>query len=176
MRITAISLWQPHASLVAFGEKPFETRHWQTKHRGLLAIHAAKHEDHFNSNEQFTEAFSEVSEKHDWGEWYWPQSEIPNLHFASQVQRGLGAVLCVCDLLTCVPTEHITGTDKFPARFSRTERHLVFGDFTPGRWAWVLQNVRRFKTPIPATGHQGLWKWEAPEQIELADGTIWRTT
>ena len=26
--IKCISLWQPHASLVAFGEKPFETRSW----------------------------------------------------------------------------------------------------------------------------------------------------
>ncbi len=38
----AISLWQPWATLVALGIKQTETRHWATKHRGQLAIHAAK--------------------------------------------------------------------------------------------------------------------------------------
>lgn len=33
----AISLWQPWASLWMAGRKRFETRHWETKHRGALA-------------------------------------------------------------------------------------------------------------------------------------------
>src|SRR6267154_1758716 len=37
----ALTLWQPWASMIAFGEKRIETRCWSTKHRGLLAIHAA---------------------------------------------------------------------------------------------------------------------------------------
>ena len=42
MKIKAITLHQPFASLVAWGEKTIETRSWSTKHRGLLAIHSAK--------------------------------------------------------------------------------------------------------------------------------------
>ena len=38
----ALSLWQPWASLIAAGVKRFETRHWETRHRGPIAIHAAK--------------------------------------------------------------------------------------------------------------------------------------
>lgn len=38
----AISLWQPWASLIVDGRKQYETRDWATKHRGPLAIHAAK--------------------------------------------------------------------------------------------------------------------------------------
>lgn len=33
-----------------------------------------------------------------------------------------------------------------------------FGDFTPGRHAWLLDNVRPLSTPVPAKGRQGLWK------------------
>lgn len=40
--VRAISLWQPWASAIALGFKTFETRHWQTNHRGPLVIHAAK--------------------------------------------------------------------------------------------------------------------------------------
>jgi hypothetical protein len=36
----ALSLWQPHATLVAIGAKPYETRSWETSYRGPLAIYA----------------------------------------------------------------------------------------------------------------------------------------
>lgn len=41
MRIKALTVWQPWASLIAHGVKVFETRSWATKWRGPLAIHAA---------------------------------------------------------------------------------------------------------------------------------------
>jgi activating signal cointegrator 1 len=40
--VKAISLWQPWATLIALGEKKFETRSWLTNYRGQIAIHAAK--------------------------------------------------------------------------------------------------------------------------------------
>jgi hypothetical protein len=36
----AITIIQPWATLIALGEKKFETRSWTTKYRGPLAIHA----------------------------------------------------------------------------------------------------------------------------------------
>jgi len=42
MLIKAISLWQPWASAMALGFKKNETRHWATKYRGPLLIHAAQ--------------------------------------------------------------------------------------------------------------------------------------
>src|SRR6266496_247116 len=38
----AISLWQPWATLMALNFKKVETRIWETKYRGPLAIHAAQ--------------------------------------------------------------------------------------------------------------------------------------
>ncbi len=38
----AISLWQPWASLWLSDRKVHETRHWATRHRGWLVVHAAK--------------------------------------------------------------------------------------------------------------------------------------
>ncbi len=38
----AITLWQPWASLIAWGEKQYETRSWGTAYRGEIAIHAGK--------------------------------------------------------------------------------------------------------------------------------------
>lgn len=39
-------------------------------------------------------------------------------------------------------------------------REYVFGDYTPGRYAWILEDVKQLPEPIPAKGHQGLWNWE----------------
>lgn len=36
-----ITIWQPFAQAIAMGIKRYETRGWATRHRGLIAIHAA---------------------------------------------------------------------------------------------------------------------------------------
>ena len=41
------------------------------------------------------------------------------------------------------------------------------GDFTPGRYAWIMENPVLFKEPIPAKGMQGLWNYDG-EIKELA--------
>lgn len=33
-----------------------------------------------------------------------------------------------------------------------------WGDYTPGRWAWLLTDVRRLEAPIPVRGAQGVWR------------------
>ncbi|KXG09931.1 hypothetical protein AT864_01491 [Anoxybacillus sp. P3H1B] len=38
----AITIKQPWATLIALGEKKFETRSWKTNYRGKIAIHAGK--------------------------------------------------------------------------------------------------------------------------------------
>ncbi|MDR2098849.1 MAG: ASCH domain-containing protein [Rickettsiales bacterium] len=37
----ALTLWQPYAEAIKLGLKKFETRHWRTNYRGLLAIHSS---------------------------------------------------------------------------------------------------------------------------------------
>jgi hypothetical protein len=42
----------------------------------------------------------------------------------------------------------------------------AFGDYSPGRWAWILSDVRKTSVPIPCKGSLGLWS--IPEEIESA--------
>lgn len=35
---------------------------------------------------------------------------------------------------------------------------LPYGDFTPGRWGWMLTDITPID-PVPAKGAQGLWTW-----------------
>lgn len=60
-----------------------------------------------------------------------------------------GVALCVCDLVDVVRTEELI------THMSDTE--VMFGDWTPNRFAWRLERVRAFPTPIPIKGKQGLF-------------------
>ena len=71
------------------------------------------------------------------------------------VRLPLGAVVATAELVDCVRTED-TGTPTL-------ERRL--GDWTPGRWAWELADVRPLEEPLPARGKQGWWDWTPPEGV-----------
>lgn len=47
------------------------------------------------------------------------------------------------------------------------EPERSFGDYNPGRFAWILNDVRPLKTPIPAKGRQRLWNWDMPNNIQF---------
>jgi len=35
----------------------------------------------------------------------------------------------------------------------------LFGDYRPGRWLWRLDGLVPIEPPVPARGHQRLWRW-----------------
>lgn len=134
----ALSLTQPWATLVAIGAKRIETRSWSTNYRGPLAIHAAKGFPKWARETTYQRPFSSVMLQHD----------------LRLVDLPLGAILATCTLADCVPTESIRG--------SLSENEVAFGDYSDGRWAWVLENVQVLPEPVPAKGSLGLWNWTLP--------------
>jgi hypothetical protein len=66
-----------------------------------------------------------------------------------------GEIILVADLTDC-----ILMTPEFIAAQSQTEIDL--GIWSPGRYAWKLENVRVLKNPIKTPGHQGLWNMDIP--------------
>lgn len=60
-----------------------------------------------------------------------------------------GAVVAVAELVNCVPSAELESI--------LSEREREFGYYGPGRFGWVLENVRPL-TPIPVAGKQGLWQ------------------
>lgn len=71
-----------------------------------------------------------------------------------------GEVIAIAELVDCIriTPEYIT---------TLTPDELALGDYTPGRYAWKLANVKKLPEPIPAKGRQGLWNWEPPEGKEV---------
>ena len=138
--IKALSLWQPWASLIAMGEKHYETRSWATDYRGPLAIHAAK---------RWT--LAEVQAFSNFNKWFVGLAEKWDYTNDQMHPLPLGAVVCVAKLVDVVPTHSLVQISF---------REYAFGNYAPGRFAWKLELVNVFEQPVAAKGSQGLWTWK----------------
>lgn len=129
----ATTLYQPWATLVAIKAKGFETRSWAIKHRGPIAIHAAKTFPRWAKDLCKTEPFRSV------------------LSLAGYTVENLplGKVVAIAEVKDCVQMTR----DNMPPEPERS-----FGHYEPGHYFWKLGNVKPID-PIAATGAQGLWNW-----------------
>lgn len=85
----------------------------------------------------------------------WAAHMIPAPQFKDDTERFL------------LLRDHVTGSDALrsdgplPAEIDATPQ-LPFGDFAPGRFAWLLDNITPLDVPVPFKGGQGLTKsWVA---------------
>ena len=146
----AITIWQPWASLLAYGGKRFETRSWATSYRGPIAIHAAKKDVH--------DALSLIPI---------PLAlEMKKLIGKEWKDLPTGAVIATANLVGCHRIgrldDHETGywdCNRPLAWIDITAQEASFGDWTPGRFAWEFSDMKMI-TPIPVSGRQGLWEWK----------------
>jgi hypothetical protein len=175
--VKVITLTQPWASLVACRTKTIETRSWSTNYRGPLAIHAAKT---WNNEakamlvspgmRQLPAAGSLRAAGFHWTKdrrrWY---TDLP-----------FGSIVATCYLVDVVPVYQtsppsafednygdlpVKGWDRAIPEFDDgddtvliSEANRQFGDFSPGRFAWLLDDISLITPPWAATGRLGLWE------------------
>lgn len=149
----ALSLYQPYASLIAVGEKTWETRSRRTHHRGTIAIHATLRTPKEFIRLAETPIFTAAMKRHGL--------------YASTLP--VGAIVAVAEITDCITTTEwmrkhcrITGNPfktfiPDPNKISREESEYCFGDYAPSRFAYKLENVRRLIAPVPCSGMQGMW-------------------
>jgi len=132
------TVYQPYAYATVTGLKQYETRSKRTNIRGRIAVHAGKASLNRATRELSTKAFWDLLGA------VGGKTELP-----------LGAVVGTVEIVDCLPVEEVIPT--------LTERERALGDYSPGRWAWVLKNPIMFDIPIPARGKQGWWNWESED-------------
>jgi activating signal cointegrator 1 len=133
-----LSLWQPWASLIAWGLKRYETRSWATNYRGRLAIAATKTQP-VDIKAQIIRIGYEAANDPYLGEFVdWVTShpdEVPQ-----------GCIIAVAGKMECFPTGYLLST------IDPIER--ACGDWSEGRHAFKLVDSRPTH-PIPWVGGQG---------------------
>lgn len=145
----ALTLTQPWATLIAIGAKRIETRSWTTSYRGPLAIHAAK------GFPKWARKFTTEPECY----------QTVRTHPSLVAGYPTGVVLATCRLVACkliVETKTALGPCADANRMlPPPPPECYFGDYSSGRYAWILEDVRELPEPVPAVGSLGLWEWSA---------------
>lgn len=167
----AISIWQPWATLIASGAKRIETRSWPPyglKPGQLVAIHAGKRwtakEGELCTDDPLFKRYLTLAQRRG----LWDFEKPP-----------LGCVVAIARFDQAVPTEHTShlsfkGKGKVPPERAAqiqlwlTEAERAFGNYAPGRWAWVFAEVRPLE-PIPLRGQQGLFEWTPPAELRYLE-------
>jgi hypothetical protein len=63
--------------------------------------------------------------------------------------------------LTCEPWPILNTWPGFGSANGRcVSDQLPYGDFSPGRFAWLLADIVKLDGPVDVKGKQGLWEWE----------------
>jgi hypothetical protein len=101
----------------------------------------------------------------------------PATEQGTAVYLPLGAVVATCELVDVVPTGGLIHWHDSPRDYDRRWLTVVqsadgpihhvevipdefaYGDFTAGRFAWLLDDIKPLAEPVPAKGRQGLWEW-----------------
>lgn len=148
-----ISLLQPWASLVVLGHKRIETRSWNTKHRGKIWIHAS-------AGKQGLKLID---------------SEMWDLfnHLGFNVDTlPYGAIIGQANLTWTQRTEVLK--ERLEERANILIEHLMhsgkqelkFGDYSPNRYGWMLDDASQLSKPIPAKGKLGIWDYPLLDAME----------
>ena len=154
----AITLWQPWASLIAEGVKQYETRSWKPPWHLIgqrIAIHAAKRKI---TTEPYpfglpSDVFHEMDKRY--GRMWW--NILP-----------YGAIVATAELAGFFHIEGYADKDQKQVIGVWEDRQVIgqketidtdpFGDYSPGRYAWLLQSVTKLHEPVSVRGGQRFWK------------------
>lgn len=129
--LRVLTLWQPWASLMAWGEKLNETRGTRWSWRGWVAIHASARACQVvdQANESYlTLALDRHQAPRPW--------HLPR-----------GQILAVVRFTDCLKTEN-----DGPV----TDQERAFGDYNWGRWYYPTADLSVLPRSIPWKGGQGL--------------------
>jgi len=145
VKIRCISLWQPWGTAIFLNLKRNETRGKLTHVRGRIGIHAAglksKELREFYADMILDNGIKETFGRHGFGDF----DDLP-----------FGAILGTVTLHDCQPTTKLRGLDPVETQF---------GNYSPGRFAWMLTDVNSFTKPFPFSGKQGFFFADIPDSI-----------
>lgn len=149
----ALSIRQPHASLLLIGPKRYETRGWrlpQALAGKRTAIHAAK------SDSDLLEIAEYIAERRDGG----PADETMDAYIRAIRAAGF-------ENLSAMPRGCVIGSVVFPTcvEAQHASDHHNMGDFSAGRFAWLAAEPRLLREPVPFRGKLGFFN--VPDDLLL---------
>jgi hypothetical protein len=150
--LTALTIIQPFAHLIATGVKRVENRTWSTGHRGPLAVHAGKADRY--AGRRVVDLAAEYG--------------------LDPRPLAYGAIVAVVNVVACVPVApaHLPdrrrkSIDALGPAYAWMHDHA----HAEGPWCHVYELLWRVPEPIACGGKQG--PWTVPADVEARLRGMW---
>lgn len=156
----ALTLWQPWASLVIEGCKPFEFRGWPAPSRIIgerIVIHASARKPDMREVEQLLRLLRA-------GGRCAAQTCLKPVDAAIELLER-GAWPLAAGLGTALVGEPRSGID-IGVDFGAIRVNDSSRDYH-ANWGWPMLDIERWPEPVAMRGAQGLWNWPTPESALL---------
>ena len=163
----ALTIWQPWASLIMMGVKPYEFRGWAAPKWIVgkrIAIHAAVK---CMPSDELDDIIYELSS--DWGSDFGLSDPKTALDFMHRMR----------DERSIAPRQAVLGTALIGEPIRCTVLFPNDRDADPNKWGWPMLEIDVFDEPVPVKGQQGFWNWdgkpmkvekkEKPEKVEKVE-------
>lgn len=165
----AITIWQPWASLIIAGAKPYEFRGWRPPASIIgqrIVIHAAARKIDVEESYVLYKILQNRKESERLALYaaetcLHPELAMPVLKRACKLHQTEPLPMA-CGLGTAIIGEPRLGTEiaeEFGvprANDSDRDQHA--------NWGWPMLDIEAWPEPIPMRGAQGLWNWPTPEE------------
>lgn len=154
--VKALTLWQPWASLVVAGCKPYEFRGWRAPASIVgqrIVIHASARKPDMREVEQLLRLLRA-------GGRYAAQTCLTPVDTAIGVleQRSWPLGTGLGTAIVGEPRDGIAiGVDFGAIKVNDSSRDYH------ANWGWPMLEIERWADPIAMRGAQGLWNWPTPE-------------
>ena len=126
-----VSIIEPWASLIKEKVKYIETRSWKTNYRGKIYIHAS---------------LKKVPKK---------DERINNLiTLLKDKDFKYGHIIAEATLVDCIYMD-----EEFISKIKNNNQEYICGEYSIGRYAWVLEDIKELSKPIPTKGSLGIWNY-----------------
>lgn len=83
-------------------------------------------------------------------------------HLVNKEELEYGCIICEAEIVDCIYI------DKKYAEKVKDENYenYLCGDYTEGRYAWILNNIKKIEEPIKIDGQLGLWNFRGDKVDE----------
>jgi hypothetical protein len=152
----ALTIWQPWASLIVAGAKPYEFRGWRPPRSIIgqrIAIHAGARPIR---RDEVLVLLNQLYDTRYGQSCLHAPLALPLLELAKQNPKA-----------DALPLSHVLGTAIIGEPKRGDECAREFGEKAGNdsdregtfNWGWPLTFIERMIPPVPARGAQGLWDW-----------------
>lgn len=153
----ALTIYQPWASLIAIGAKPYEFRAWEAPRwiRGQrIGIHASARKVNLKEVTDLLRRLQLPAEA--WSTGLKPDIAIPFLEKVRVRPDALTLSHMICTAVIGTPVRSYEIAGEFGGAINDSDRD------EHANWAWPLAQVEDLIPPRPMKGLQGFWNWGGP--------------